>query len=48
MIVVVLRTQQDEAALFHVDEPTWEQARELIQAEVKDARAILALVPKEF
>ena len=44
MITVATRTKEGVPALYRVDEPTWEEAKEYVQQNVPDSLVILASV----
>ena len=44
MITVATRTKEGVPALYRVDEPTWEEAKEYVQQNVPDNLVLLASV----
>ena len=44
MITVATRSKEGVPALYRVDEPTWEEAKEYVQQNVPDILVILASV----
>ena len=44
MITIATRDKEGVPALYRVDEPTWEEAKEYVQQNVPDSLVILALV----
>ena len=44
MITVATRSKEGVPALYRVDEPTWEEAKEYVQQNVLDSLVLLASV----